>query len=51
MTILSALNLQVLAESNEKRIKRFFGEVKSMAGCFTRLMWVLLPEKGELGWC
>lgn len=40
-TVASALNPKVLPESNEKRIKRFFGEVKlegkGFAGRFCRV--------------
>ena len=44
-TVASALNPRVLPESNEKRIKRFFGEVKLEGESFARLMLALLPIK------
>ena len=44
-TVASALNPRVLPESNEKRIKRFFGVVKLEGECFARLMLALLPVK------
>lgn len=47
-TVASALNLKVLPESNEKRIKRFFGEVKLEGKGFTSLMLALLHVKDEL---
>ena len=47
-TVASALNPRVLPESNEKRIKRFFGTVKLEGESFARLMLALLPEKDNL---
>jgi hypothetical protein len=47
-TVASALNPKVLPESNEKRIKRFFGEVKLEGKGFTSLMLALLPVKDKL---
>ena len=47
-TVASALNPEVLPESNEKRIKRFFGEVKLAGKSFAMLMLALLPVKDKL---
>ena len=47
-TVASALNPEVLPESNEKRIKRFFGEVKLAGKSFATLMLALLPVKDKL---
>lgn len=47
-TVASALNPKVLPESNEKRIKRFFGEVKLEGKGFATLMLALLPHKDKL---
>ena len=44
-TVASALNPRALPESNEKRIKRFFGAVKLEGESFARLMLALLPIK------
>ncbi len=46
--VASALNPKVLLESNEKRIKRFFKEVKLEGKGFARLILALLPEKDKL---
>ena len=47
-TVASALNPGVLPESNEKRIKRFFGEVELEGKSFATLMLALLPVKDKL---
>ncbi len=47
-TVASVLNPRVLAESNEKRIKRFFGTVKLEGEGFAKLMLALLPVKDSL---
>lgn len=47
-TVASALNPKVLPESNEKRIKRFFGEVKLEGKGFAGLILALLPVKDRL---
>ena len=47
-TVASALNPRVLTESNEKRIKRFFGTVNLEGECFARLMLALLPIRDGL---
>ncbi len=47
-TIASALNPKVLPESNEKRVKRFFGEVELEGKGFAGLMLALLPVKDKL---
>ena len=47
-TVASALNPKVLPESNEKRIKRFFGEVELEGRSFAGLMLALLPVKDKL---
>ena len=47
-TVASALNPKVLPESNEKRIKRFFSEVKLEGKSFATLMLALLPVKDKL---
>jgi hypothetical protein len=47
-TVASVLNPKVLPESNEKRIKRFFGEVEIEGEGFAKLMLALLPEKDQL---
>ena len=44
-TVASALNPRVLPESNEKRIKRFFGAVNLEGEGFARLTLALLPVK------
>lgn len=46
--VASVLNPQVLPESNEKRIKRFFKEVEFEGQGFARLILALLPEKDKL---
>ncbi len=47
-TVASALNPGVLPESNEKRVKRFFGEVELEGKRFAALMLALLPVKDKL---
>ena len=47
-TVASALNPRVLPESNEKRIKRFFGAVNLEGESFARLMLALLPIRDSL---
>lgn len=47
-TVASALNPGVLPESNEKRVKRFFGEVELEGKRFAALMLALLPIKDKL---
>lgn len=47
-TIASALNPRVLPESNEKRIKRFFGKVELEGRNFANLILALLPVKDKL---
>jgi len=47
-TVASALNPKVLPESNEKRIKRFFGKVELAGNSFATLMLALLPVKDSL---
>jgi hypothetical protein len=47
-TIASALNPKVLPESNEKRVKRFFGQVELEGKGFAGLMLALLPVKDKL---
>ena len=47
-TVASALNPHVLLESNEKRIKRFFGEVKLEGAGVAKLLLSLLPVKEKL---
>lgn len=47
-TVASALNPGVLPESNEKRVKRFFGEVELAGKRFAALMLALLPVKDKL---
>jgi len=47
-TIASALNPKVLPESNEKRVKRFFSEVKLEGKSVAALMLALLPVKDKL---
>lgn len=47
-TVASALNPSVLPESNEKRIKRFFSEVKLEGKGFAKLLLALLPVKNRL---
>jgi hypothetical protein len=47
-TVASALNPKVLPESNEKRIKRFFGEVELAGKSFATLILALLPVKDKL---
>ncbi len=47
-TVASAMNPKVLPESNEKRIKRFFSEVKLEGKSFATLMLALLPVKDKL---
>lgn len=47
-TVASAMNPKVLPESNEKRVKRFFGQVKLEGKSFTTLMLALLPVKDKL---
>lgn len=47
-TVASALNPKVLPESNEKRIKRFFGKVELEGRSFAGLMLDLLPVKDRL---
>ena len=44
-TVASALNPKVLPESNEKRIKRFFSEVKLEGKSFAALIVALLPAQ------
>jgi hypothetical protein len=46
--VASALNPKVLLEPYEKRIKRFFKEVKLEGKGFARLILALLPEKDKL---
>jgi hypothetical protein len=47
-TVASALNPRVLPESNEKRIKRFFGKVELEGRSVAGLMLALLPVKDKL---
>jgi hypothetical protein len=47
-TVASALNPKVLPESNEKRIKRFFGKVELEGRNFASLILALLPVKDKL---
>ncbi len=47
-TVASALNPKVLPESNEKRIKRFFGKVELEGQSFASLILALLPVKDKL---
>lgn len=47
-TVASTLNPGVLPESNEKRVKRFFGEVELEGKRLAELMLALLPVKDKL---
>ena len=47
-TVASALNPSVLGESNEKRIKRFFGEVKLEGVGVAKLLLSLIPVREKL---
>lgn len=47
-TVASVLNPNVLPESNEKRIKRFWAQVGFNAGAWLKLALVLLPVKDKL---
>ena len=47
-TVASAMNPKVLPESNEKRIKRFFGKVELEGQRFATLLLALLPVNDKL---